>query len=54
VSGQPTSADSAAYARLARSAGVPLAIEAPCRATAELPPAERARRAYAALSALVG
>jgi len=35
-------------------AGVPLAIEAPCRATAELPPAERARRAYAALSALVG
>jgi sugar phosphate isomerase/epimerase len=35
-------------------AGVPLAIEAPCRATAELPPVERARRAYAALSALVG
>ena len=35
-------------------AGVPLAIEAPCRATAELPPVERAKRAYAALSALVG
>jgi sugar phosphate isomerase/epimerase len=35
-------------------AGVPLAIEAPCRATAELPAVERARRAYRALSALVG
>ena len=35
-------------------AGVPLAIEAPCRATAELPAIERARRAYAALSALAG
>jgi sugar phosphate isomerase/epimerase len=35
-------------------AGVPLAIEAPCRATAELPAVERAKRAYAALSALVG
>jgi sugar phosphate isomerase/epimerase len=33
--------------------GVPLAIEAPCRATAELPAAERAKRAYRALSALV-
>ena len=30
-----------------------LAIEAPCRATAHLPVAERARRAYHALSALV-
>jgi sugar phosphate isomerase/epimerase len=35
-------------------AGVPLAIEAPCRATAELPAVERARRAYRALSGLVG
>src|SRR6185503_3407461 len=34
-------------------AGVPLAIEAPCRATADLPALERARRAYRALSALV-
>ena len=34
-------------------AGVPLAIEAPCRATAELPAVERAKRAYQALSALV-
>ncbi len=34
-------------------AGVPLAIEAPCRATADLPALERARRAYQALSALV-
>jgi len=34
--------------------GVPLAIEAPCRATAELPAVERARRAYRALSGLVG
>jgi sugar phosphate isomerase/epimerase len=33
---------------------VPLAIEAPCRASAELAAAERARRAYRALSALVG
>ncbi|HYB69341.1 MAG TPA: TIM barrel protein [Candidatus Bathyarchaeia archaeon] len=32
--------------------GVPLAIEAPCRATAELPALERAKRAYRALSAL--
>jgi sugar phosphate isomerase/epimerase len=35
-------------------AGVPLAIEAPCRATAELPAVERAKRAYQALAALVG
>jgi sugar phosphate isomerase/epimerase len=35
-------------------AGVPLAIEAPCRATADLPALERARRAYRALSALTG
>jgi hypothetical protein len=34
-------------------ADVPLAIEAPCRATAELPALERARRAYRALCALV-
>jgi len=34
-------------------AGVPLAIEAPCRATADLPAVERAKRAYRALSALV-
>jgi sugar phosphate isomerase/epimerase len=34
-------------------AEVPLAIEAPCRATAELPALERARRAYRALCALV-
>jgi sugar phosphate isomerase/epimerase len=33
-------------------AGVPLAIEAPCRATATLPALERARRAYRALTAL--
>jgi sugar phosphate isomerase/epimerase len=33
--------------------GVPLAIEAPCRATAGLPALERARRAYRALTALV-
>ena len=32
--------------------GAPLAIEAPCRATAALPALERARRAHAALSAL--
>jgi sugar phosphate isomerase/epimerase len=31
----------------------PLAIEAPCRATAGLPAAERAKRAYQALSALL-
>jgi sugar phosphate isomerase/epimerase len=35
-------------------AQVPLAIEAPCRATAELPALERARRAYRALSTLTG
>lgn len=34
-------------------AGLPLAVEAPCRATAELPALERAKRAYRALSALV-
>jgi len=34
-------------------ANVPLAIEAPCRAIAELPAVERAKRAYRALSALV-
>jgi sugar phosphate isomerase/epimerase len=34
--------------------GVPLAIEAPCRATAALPALERARRAYRALSTLEG
>jgi hypothetical protein len=33
--------------------GVPIAIEAPCRATAELPAAERAKRAYRALTALL-
>jgi sugar phosphate isomerase/epimerase len=33
---------------------VPLAIEAPCRATADLPAVERAKRAYRALSALLG
>jgi sugar phosphate isomerase/epimerase len=33
--------------------GLPLAIEAPCRATAELPALERAKRAYRALSALL-
>jgi len=32
---------------------VPLAIEAPCRATADLPAVERAKRAYRALSTLV-
>jgi sugar phosphate isomerase/epimerase len=31
---------------------VPLAIEAPCRAIADLPAVERAKRAYRALSAL--
>jgi hypothetical protein len=35
-------------------AGIPLAIEAPSRATADLPALERAKRAYRALSALVG
>jgi len=34
-------------------AGLPLAIEAPCRATADLPAVERARRAHRALSALL-
>jgi sugar phosphate isomerase/epimerase len=34
-------------------ASVPLAIEAPCRATADLPAVERAKRAYRALAALV-
>ena len=33
--------------------GVPLAIEAPCRATADLPAVERATRAYRALSTLL-
>jgi sugar phosphate isomerase/epimerase len=33
---------------------LPLAIEAPCRATAALPAIDRARRAYQALSALIG
>lgn len=32
---------------------VPLAVEAPCRATADLPAVERAKRAYLALSALL-
>lgn len=34
-------------------AGVPLAIEAPCRAGADLPAVERAKRAYQALSTLL-
>jgi hypothetical protein len=34
--------------------GLPLAVEAPCRATAELPAVDRARRAYRTLSALIG
>ena len=34
-------------------AGIPLAIEAPARATAALPASERAKRAYQALSALL-
>jgi sugar phosphate isomerase/epimerase len=34
--------------------GLPLAIEAPCRATADLPPIERARRAFRAMTALNG
>jgi sugar phosphate isomerase/epimerase len=33
--------------------GVPLAVEAPCRATADLPAVERARRAYRAFAALL-
>jgi sugar phosphate isomerase/epimerase len=35
-------------------AQLPLAIEAPCRATADLPALERARRAYRALTTLTG
>jgi sugar phosphate isomerase/epimerase len=35
-------------------AGAPLAIEAPCRDTANLPALERAKRAFRALSALTG
>jgi len=35
-------------------AGVPLAIEAPCQATADLPALERAKRAYRALTSLPG
>jgi sugar phosphate isomerase/epimerase len=35
-------------------AGLPLAIEAPCRATAELPALERAKRAYRALTTVTG
>jgi sugar phosphate isomerase/epimerase len=35
-------------------ANLPLAIEAPCRATADLPALERAKRAYGALTALTG
>jgi len=34
-------------------ADLPLAVEAPSRATADLPPVERAKRAYQALSALL-
>jgi sugar phosphate isomerase/epimerase len=34
-------------------AGLPLAIEAPCRATAQLPAIERARRAHRALTNLL-
>ncbi len=34
-------------------AALPLAIEAPCRATADLPAAERAKRAHEALSSLL-
>ena len=34
-------------------AGVPLAVEAPCRALADLPAVERAKRAYQALSTLL-
>jgi hypothetical protein len=32
---------------------LPLAVEAPCRATADLPAIERAKRAHEALSALL-
>ena len=35
-------------------AAVPLAVEAPCRAIADLPAVERARRAYRTLSTLIG
>jgi sugar phosphate isomerase/epimerase len=35
-------------------ADLPLAIEAPCRATMELPALERARRAHGALTTLIG
>jgi hypothetical protein len=35
-------------------AGLPLAIEAPCRTTADLPALERAQRAYRALTRLTG
>jgi sugar phosphate isomerase/epimerase len=35
-------------------ANLPLAIEAPCRATADLPALERAQRAYRALTDLTG
>jgi sugar phosphate isomerase/epimerase len=35
-------------------AEIPVAIEAPCRATAGLPAVERARRAYQALTTLIG
>ncbi len=34
-------------------AGMPLAVEAPCRATADLPAIERAKRAHRALTALL-
>jgi len=34
-------------------ATAPLAVEAPCRALADLLPVERAKRAYQALSALL-
>ena len=33
---------------------VPLAVEAPCRATAELPAIDRAKRAHQTLSTLIG
>src|SRR5262249_42167963 len=35
-------------------AGVPLAIEAPCRATTDLPALKRAKRAHRALTSLAG
>jgi sugar phosphate isomerase/epimerase len=38
---------------VALPAGVPLAIEAPCRASAPLPAVERAKRAYQAMSTLL-